>query len=201
MFGGMSACITCGQFVSEKLESNQSCASCKAVMQQVASLKAPTVVPAPQRLAKHFAQIVPRLYLSDLKAATDEELLRSLQVTHIVDACNVSTGLHLDDVSYCEVNVSDDIKADLTVHFVRTTAFIDAALKNPENSVLVHCAQGISRSCTIVLAYMIYAKCPREMDPDEALAYVCERRSQVRPNPGFWQQLCRYHAGLECAAT
>eukprot|EP00978_Attheya_sp_CCMP212_P024580 scaffold77469_cov50-Attheya_sp.AAC.5 len=53
-------------------------------------------------------------------------------------------------------------------------------------SVLVHCQMGISRSSSIVIAYLIRY---HQMTLDEAYEYVSRRRPMICPNPGFWHQL------------
>jgi len=53
-------------------------------------------------------------------------------------------------------------------------------------SVLVHCAGGVSRSATVVLAYLILA---RKMTLNEAYHHVQVRRPIIAPNAGFFNQL------------
>jgi hypothetical protein len=50
---------------------------------------------------------------------------------------------------------------------------------------------GISRSTTVVIAYLIATT---EMTPREALAAVRSKRPIVRPNRGFMAQLQEYHS-------
>jgi hypothetical protein len=50
---------------------------------------------------------------------------------------------------------------------------------------------GISRSTTVVLAYLVATT---QMTPREALAAVRSKRSIVRPNRGFMSQLEEYYA-------
>ena len=52
--------------------------------------------------------------------------------------------------------------------------------------VYVHCQQGISRSATIVLAFLMLK---RSMDVIEAVKTVREKR-EIFPNDGFLRQLC-----------
>ena len=52
---------------------------------------------------------------------------------------------------------------------------------------------GVSRSATVVCAYLIAAM---EMTPDEALAAVKKKREIVNPNIGFMFQLDDYAMGL-----
>ncbi len=50
---------------------------------------------------------------------------------------------------------------------------------------------GISRSATVVIAYLIATS---QMTPHEALAAVRAKRAIVRPNRGFVSQLHEYHS-------
>nr|WRK65514.1 dual specific typhosphatase [Marseillevirus futianmevirus] len=63
--------------------------------------------------------------------------------------------------------------------------FIQKSLDSGLN-VLVHCAAGISRSSTIVIAFLMLR---RGMTYDSALAFVQSKRKCVDPNPGFRRQL------------
>ncbi|KAJ7474938.1 dual specificity phosphatase, partial [Mycena latifolia] len=55
--------------------------------------------------------------------------------------------------------------------------------------VLVHCKQGVSRSSSIVLAYLIRN---HVMSYDAALAFVKRKRSGAKPNPGFARALIEW---------
>ncbi len=58
-----------------------------------------------------------------------------------------------------------------------------------ENRVLVHCLAGMSRSVTIVIAYLL-ATTP--MTTTEATEFVRSKRRIIRPNYGFTKQLEQY---------
>jgi len=51
---------------------------------------------------------------------------------------------------------------------------------------LVHCSYGISRSASVVIAYLIKSS---HKSYDEVLSFVQQQRKIVKPNPGFEQQL------------
>jgi hypothetical protein len=59
--------------------------------------------------------------------------------------------------------------------------------------VLVHCVQGMSRSATVVIAYLMKK---HKWTLSQALDYVKERRSCVNPHVGFMAQLRKYEAAL-----
>ena len=56
--------------------------------------------------------------------------------------------------------------------------------------VLVHCVAGMSRSVSLVLAYLVQRE-PR-MRLAEALRLVKQKRTVVSPNPCFMEQLARF---------
>lgn len=63
----------------------------------------------------------------------------------------------------------------------------------PESVVLVHCEMGISRSATVVIAYLMSAL---KMTLFEGYQYVLERRPVIRPNSSFMKQLKEYEKKL-----
>ena len=52
---------------------------------------------------------------------------------------------------------------------------------------------GISRSATIILAYLIW----KGMEYDSALAILKEKRPRVNPNEGFTKALINYELSLK----
>lgn len=60
-----------------------------------------------------------------------------------------------------------------------------AELHASHPGVLVHCAEGKSRSVVIVALYLAGL---RAWDPEHALAHVSERRPVALPDPTLWQQ-------------
>jgi len=87
------------------------------------------------------------------------------------------------------VRLSDNFREKITPHLDDTTTFIRDALKDPESKVLVHCVMGISRSATVVCAYLIAEKA---MTGQAAIEFVREKRPIICPNIGFQRQLDEY---------
>lgn len=62
---------------------------------------------------------------------------------------------------------------------------------NPKNVVLVHCLAGMSRSASVVCAYLLATT---SMNTQETISFVRSRRSIIQPNYGFEKQLKAWEA-------
>lgn len=140
-----------------------------------------------------FDEIEPGLFLGNLTAATDVNWLKKTGITHIltVDSCPLPRKIQerLPNLIIKYIQVTDMPREDLLTHFEDSYEFIDRALLESNNKVLVHCYFGMSRSATIVIAYMMkkHEKCF-----SDAFQVVKEKRRYVGPNPGFLAQLKLY---------
>lgn len=88
-----------------------------------------------------------------------------------------------------QILLDDSEDADILVHLLPSIHFIQAEL-DKGRGVLVHCHAGISRSSTIVAAYLMHS---RNLDPSSALELIRKARPSIDPNPGFLQQLEIFH--------
>ncbi|XP_060092269.1 dual specificity protein phosphatase 13-like [Heteronotia binoei] len=137
-------------------------------------------------------EVWPNLYIGDLYVARDIEHLRRMGITHIVNAAagrfHIDTGAKFYKdlpVDYYGVEADDDPNFNLSVYFHPAAKYIRAALNSPRGKVLVHCAMGISRSATLVLAFLMICEDKTLVD---ALNTVRQHRG-VCPNSGFLSQL------------
>ncbi|CAG5037831.1 unnamed protein product [Parnassius apollo] len=134
--------------------------------------------------------IVPGLYLSNAKAAVDANIIRCLKITHVltIEAHKIpKSAFPNPNVATLFIRASDSPQTNLLPYFPMANAFIDEGIK--KGNVLVHCHFGVSRSATIVIAY-IMAK--YNLSFEEAFSYVRNRRRFINPNPGFISQLKEY---------
>ena len=91
--------------------------------------------------------------------------------------------------------MEDHPDEDIYSHLSVAVAFIEAALATG-GRVLVYCTAGISRSATVVMAYIIHRS---RISVEAAYEVVRASRPFVRPNKGFTDQLhVRAIDGLHC---
>lgn len=82
------------------------------------------------------------------------------------------------------IDVDDQQYSDLSRHFHRTHAFLSQT--RLQGNVLVHCMMGVSRSATVLIAYLMQHD---GLSHQEAFQLVKSRRGCVQPNKGFTRQL------------
>lgn len=133
--------------------------------------------------------INPFLYLGGMYARQNPIVLEHLGITHIL---NMAAEQHLDTVLLSNRNISvkhilaDDYEYyNIRQHFEESFEFIEDALAK-NGRILIHCALGISRSPTIVIAYIMYRY---GMTYQNAYQYVLNLRPNINPNNSFKMQL------------
>jgi protein-tyrosine phosphatase len=89
-------------------------------------------------------------------------------------------------------DVEDGLSANISRYFRPTTAFIEN-VKAQNGKVLVHCWQGVSRSVTIIIAYLMKAE---HIKYKRALQLVRQTRPEADPNSHFVEQLKNYEKTL-----
>ena len=115
--------------------------------------------------------------------------LRLLGCTHVVNAApaQVKTA---EGLEYLDIDLDDRVETvdmDFTRHaFHEAATFIENAMAVPGNVVYVHCAGGVSRSASIVLAWMVIK---RAMRLCEAWRLLHSARSVIGPNAQFMNAL------------
>lgn len=125
-------------------------------------------------------------------AAFDREPspLKAAGVTHVVSVLeyDIKDRFNLEGYARLWAQVDDYPDENLLCHLTRTTKFIDEAL-TVNGSVFVHCAMGVSRSATVVCAYLMWK---HNISAQQALEQLREGRQRCQPNPGFMDQLRVY---------
>lgn len=133
-----------------------------------------------------MTEILPQIYVGNMYDAQHSERLNENGITHIINA-TPDLPLRTESKYKClRVSVLDSPSQTIRDYFDLASDFIDAALRSKTSKVLVHCSAGISRSPTLVLAYMIKRY---QLTARDAFEKMRALRSIVDPNIGFISQL------------
>jgi protein-tyrosine phosphatase/rhodanese-related sulfurtransferase len=144
-------------------------------------------------------EIIPNfLYLGSYDTAKNKRQLKNLKVTHILNmASELEYEFEKGDFEYfkCDGNYllnqskADDVDGfDLEQFFEESLNFIHSSSKKENARIFVHCNMGISRSTSIVIAYLLKYK---KMKIKDSLQFIKENRSFVNPRSTFMEQLSR----------
>lgn len=135
-------------------------------------------------------EIIPKLFISGENYFDDKITHDALGIKSIINATEeVSNAFEEDpEYRYLTFKIRDVPNENIYKCFDVSYDFISRELANGR-SVLVHCAAGVSRSATIVMAYIMKLK---NMSAKDAYRFVKNKRCVVEPNMGFYQQLEKY---------
>ena len=106
-------------------------------------------------------------------------------ITHIINVTKNIPLYHENSdnikIKYLRVPVNDGCDQDIKKYFDETNEFIDQ-VKQQNGKVLVHCQAGISRSPTIVIAYLMKMN---NISYDIAFQTLKSKREIISPNISF----------------
>ena len=133
-------------------------------------------------------EIIPHLYLGSIGSASNLKQLQNCKITQIVCCARGIKNFFPDKFKYLNLDILDSEKVDIKKYFEESYKFIDEGINN-NGKVLIHCHAGISRSSTILIAYIMKNK---KMKLDKVLELLRTKREKVNPNSGFIEQLKEY---------
>ena len=146
--------------------------------------------------SKHLSEIIPNfLYISSYNATKNLELLEKNKITHIINcAADFCENVFEQEnrFTYLSFYLKDHVLENIECIFYECIKFIES-VKEKGGRVLVHCIQGISRSVSIVMAYIIFTK---KVSYDKAFNLVQSKREISSPNFGFSIQLQNFYTRL-----
>lgn len=142
-----------------------------------------------------ITEIIPGLYMSDLSAAESSKTHDYYGITHVLSVMPGNVILprtSRPSPKTLQIPIRDTPFEELAGHLSQTSAFINDALRK-RGCVLVHCVQGMSRSASVIAAYLMAAN---GWSVREAVDFVRSRSSSAQPNTGFLGQLQEYYDAL-----
>eukprot|EP01040_Poterioochromonas_malhamensis_P014900 gene14900-16583_t len=132
-----------------------------------------------------FEHIIDNLYLGDAESAISHHIHENT-IQIIVNVSNTRYE-YFEGIVY---DIDDDSSTNIHQYF---EIFVSLIQDNSTRNILVHCQNSVSRSVTLVLAYLIRGG----KTLLEAFEYLKAKRTQYTcPNRGFIKQLSQYEMEL-----
>lgn len=129
------------------------------------------------------------IHLGGIPSLFNKEKLQDTGITHILTAVlGIGDKYSKDEFTSLNIQVRDVKWEKLCKYFDRAADFIKEC-ESSNGKVFVHCMCGVSRSSTLVAAYLIREK---GMTASNAIEHLHSYRKKVDPNKGFREQLEEY---------
>ncbi|KAH0621560.1 hypothetical protein JD844_022978 [Phrynosoma platyrhinos] len=118
-----------------------------------------------------------------------QDLSLDLQVTHVLNVAYGVENAFPHDFTYKTIPILDLPETDIVSYFPECFEFIEE-VKLKEGVVLVHCNAGVSRAAAIIIGFLMHSE---GLSFAKAFSLVKNARPAICPNPGFMEQLHKYH--------
>lgn len=162
-----------------------------------------------------------QIYIGSAIQAKNWKIIRELNITHIINASFEHECVFKDEIKYLHVEVEDSHDEKIHKTFKTALEFMKNAFEEYQESLMkessdysfescslnnmseprvlkppvlfIHCNLGISRSSSILIAYLI---CKYRLCLYAAFKYVKDKRLQIAPNYSFLRQLKEFEEYL-----
>ena len=127
-------------------------------------------------------KITDKIYLGDIEGATDFNYLKNENIHNVISIVNEPPKYpkKLEINQKC-LKIEDRHSNNILKYFKECISFIENSDK-----IYIHCLFGISRSPTIVIAYLMWKT---HFNFEDVYQFVKRRRPIIEPNKGFVIQL------------
>ena len=129
-----------------------------------------------------FKEIIPnKLYLGNNESAKNLQILQKHNITSILICGYFLSEFFPGQFIYKTLEIQDNEYEIIINSLIKGIEFIES-----NKTILVHCREGISRSSTIVIGYIMYKE---KKSYIEAENFVREKKDDIKPNENFVKQL------------
>ncbi|KAI3467612.1 hypothetical protein Pfo_024275 [Paulownia fortunei] len=135
---------------------------------------------------KECSRILDHIYLGSDAIAKNREILRQNGITHVLNCVGfVCPEYFKNELVYKTLWLQDCPSEDITSILYDVFDYFED-VREQGGRVLVHCCQGVSRSTSLVIAYLMWKE---GQSFDDAFQHVKAARGVTNPNVGFACQL------------
>lgn len=135
---------------------------------------------------KECSKVAEHIYLGGDAVAKDREILKQNGITHVLNCVGfVCPEYFKADFVYRTLWLQDSPSEDITSILYDVFDYFED-VREQGGRVFVHCCQGVSRSTSLVIAYLMWRE---GQSFDDAFQYVKAARGIADPNMGFACQL------------
>ncbi|KAL4454260.1 hypothetical protein ABPG74_012217 [Tetrahymena malaccensis] len=133
------------------------------------------------------------VYISDYDYASN---LQNLEKDNIKSVLSIDRNHNFklpDSYNHKTIIVFDNEMESIKAHFDKSYQFIFNSIQNQQN-ILIHCRRGISRSATILIAFLMKFQ---NKSYEDCYNFLKQKRPVINPNSGFVKQLKSYEKVLK----
>ena len=146
----------------------------------------------PSIFPNSITEVFPNIYIGNLATIYDKKLLDDLAIKNIISAVAGIDQPYPTNYNYLNIELIDSEYENIVSHFNKSNNFIQKSLDNNEK-ILIHCICGVSRSATLVIAYLLSIKYNNLQNILDELRI---KRDIINPNDNFIKQLILYESKL-----
>lgn len=134
----------------------------------------------------HWSRVLPGLFIGNIHSSGDQPFLLNKRIRAVIDLANSLHNQKFNrNIKVYKINIDDSPNSNLKPWLKHTYDFIHKSLEQNQ-SVLVFCRAGVSRSASIVIHYLMRHY---NISYYDAYRYLKAKRRQIQPNEGFVRQL------------
>ncbi|GJP59354.1 hypothetical protein CLOP_g11035 [Closterium sp. NIES-67] len=138
---------------------------------------------------RQCSRVMLHLYVGSDAVARDRDILRQAGITHVVNCVGfVCPEYFPRDITYKTLWLQDNTSEDIQCVLYDVFDFVNE-VNRVNGRCFVHCCQGVSRSTSLVIAYLMWAQ---QVEFEAAFRTVKAIRGVASPNMGFACQLLQW---------
>ena len=137
-----------------------------------------------------YDKITDKIYLGNEDTARDKSILKQLNISNILICAEGCECFFPNEFNYKVLYLDDATDEDLLSWLKEGFDFIESSKDN----IYIHCVMGISRSASVVIAYIMYKN---KMNYNDSYDFVYKKRKVISPNTGFKKQLKKFEKILK----